>query len=268
MPKVTRRQFLYGLAATSAGVGLFQYGAVDKLTIEHHELKLPRWDADGFKVAVLADLHANNPKRRDRAMSAIKMAIAEKPDVIVIPGDFVSSSEDEVLGYLEKALKLCHGAKCPVVGVMGNHDYFGRQPEKVIDVIQRSPVKLLRNENFEVEGVTVAGIDDALCNRHNIDFMAKDSSSKSTLALLHEPDFVSVTPDFASIQISGHSHGGQVCLPFGISLHTPRGAWQYIEGFYPDAKVPLYVSRGVGTTGPDVRLFCKPEVSVLTLRSA
>lgn len=268
MPKVTRRQFLYGIASASAGIGLFQYGSADKLTLERRELRLPKWDAEGFRVAVLADLHADSPRRTRRAMAAVKMAMAELPDLIVISGDHASSTEPDVLNQVKCTFDLFHEAKCPVVAVMGNHDYWGAQPRKLIDVIRRSPVKLLRNEDFEVGGVTISGIDDALMKHHRVDFMREDRSSRSTIALLHEPDFVSIVPECASLQISGHSHGGQICLPFGICIHTPRGAWNYVEGYYPEARVPLYVTRGVGTTGPDVRLFCKPEVSVLTLRSA
>jgi predicted MPP superfamily phosphohydrolase len=85
--------------------------------------------------------------------------------------------------------------------------------------------------------------------------------------MLHEPDYVDdVTPAECSLQVSGHSHGGQMCLPFGRPLSLPRGARKYFGGFYPDAKVPLYVSRGVGTIGVDLRFFCPPEVTVLTLK--
>lgn len=268
MPKVTRRQFLIGLAAAGVGVGCYQFGDRERLSLEKHELRLPKWDADGFQVAVLADLHADDPRRTERAMSAVKLAIEQKPDLIVLSGDHASSTEDYVLNQIKCTLDLFHEARCPVVGVMGNHDYWGSQPEKLIDVPHRSPITLLRNQSFEVDGVTIAGVDDALMKFHRTDFMRRAHASKSTLALLHEPDFVTVMPDHVSLQISGHSHGGQICLPFGISLHTPRGARTYIEGFYSDAQVPLYVTRGVGTTGPDVRLFCKPEVSLLTLRSA
>jgi predicted MPP superfamily phosphohydrolase len=126
----------------------------------------------------------------------------------------------------------------------------------------------LRNGSFEVDGVTVAGIDDAIAGRNNPEFLQPGRHSKSLLTLLHEPDVVEDTPDHVSLQISGHSHGGQICLPTGVALHTPKGAKKYISGFYPDAKVPLYVTRGVGTQGLDWRLFCLPEVSLLTINAA
>jgi hypothetical protein len=74
-------------------------------------------------------------------------------------------------------------------------------------------------------------------------------------------------PQEVSLQLSGHSHGGEVCLPGGFALHTPSAAKRYISGFYPNAPVPLYVSRGIATLSP-MRIYCPPEVAVLTLVSA
>jgi predicted MPP superfamily phosphohydrolase len=120
----------------------------------------------------------------------------------------------------------------------------------------------------EVNGVTIAGIDDAIANRQRYDFLTGGNHSKSLVALFHEPDFVDEVPKHISLQLSGHSHGGQICLPGGFSVHSPFGARKYVAGFYPNARVPLYVTRGIGTTGPDLRTFCRPEVSILTLESA
>ena len=131
----------------------------------------------------------------------------------------------------------------------------------------KSPIKMLRNSPFEVSDVTIAGIDDAIENKHRPGFVT-DLANPSLIVLLHEPDFVDSVPTNASLQISGHSHGGQICWPGGTPLHLPTGAKHYVCGFYPDAPVPLYVTRGVGTVGPQMRTFCPPEVSILTLRSA
>jgi predicted MPP superfamily phosphohydrolase len=68
----------------------------------------------------------------------------------------------------------------------------------------------------------------------------------------------------SSLVVSGHSHGGQVCLPFGIALYTPYGARKYIAGYYAEARTPLFVSRGVGVNR-GIRYNCPPEVNILTL---
>ncbi len=256
----------YGFAAALIPAAIADISA-DRLVIERHELKLPNWDANGFKVAVVSDLHANTQSMADRSARAIEMALVEKPDVLVMPGDFLNNSDEKSLALLREALAPLAYASCPVISTMGNHDYWARRPHKIVDILEKR-TQLLRNEVQEVSGVTIAGIDDALANRHDVGFLKPNRHSKSLLALLHEPDFVKDVPDHLSLQISGHSHGGQICLPTGTALHTPYGAKKYIAGFYEDAKVPLYVTRGVGTTGSDWRLFCLPEVSILTLTAA
>ncbi|MEZ0325999.1 MAG: metallophosphoesterase [Fimbriimonas sp.] len=266
----TRRDMLkamgFGAAAAIVPAGIADLSS-NHLVLEHRELRLPRWDADGFKVAVVSDIHANKPAMAERAAEAIEMALAEKPDVLVMPGDFVNYSDNESLELLDEALSPLADAKCPVISTMGNHDYWAARPQRIIKLVaERS--RLLRNEIYELDGVTIAGIDDAIANKHDMDFLSKGRHSKSLLALFHEPDFVKDVPGHISLQVSGHSHGGQICLPTGVAVHTPYGAKKYIAGFYPEAKVPLYVTRGVGTTGTDWRLFCLPEVSILTLRQA
>ena len=238
------------------------------ISVERHELQLPKWDADGFRVAVLADLHANTSDEGVQAANAIRIAIAEKPDLIAIPGDFVNRCTFEYLEYLRQALEPLHDAECPVVATLGNHDYATHEVSKIFYMAQSASATVLRNEAIEVSGVTVAGIDDGLFGKHRFGFLNDENQSRSVLALFHEPDFVKYVPEKVSLQLSGHSHGGQICLPGGRSLHTPVGALKYISGYYPKAKVPLYVTRGVGTVGPRLRLFCRPEVTVLTLRSA
>jgi predicted MPP superfamily phosphohydrolase len=238
------------------------------LELSEQELRLPLWDANEFRVAVLADVHVNSPEETRFACSAARLAMEQKPDAILIPGDYVNFSEAPWLGYVKTFLNEFREAKCPVVGTLGNHDYWTKQPHRIIECFRGSPVRLLRNEVVEVDGVSIAGIDDALANLHRPDVISDAPRSKSLITLLHEPDFVDEVPGHVSLQVSGHSHGGQICLPFGVSLHTPRGARRYIDGFYPDAHVPLFVTRGVGTTGPRYRLFCRPQVAVLTLREA
>ena len=85
------------------------------------------------------------------------------------------------------------------------------------------------------------------------------------IALWHEPDVVDHLPKGAALMLSGHSHGGQFTFPGGYTpMHTLNGR-KYVRGFFPHAPTPLYVSRGIGTTGPPSRLNCAPEVSLLEL---
>ena len=157
---------------------------------------------------------------------------------------------------------------CPVVAILGNHDYASRQIGRVIEGLNATTAKLLVNETLEVGGVTLAGLDDGIHGAPRFDFFGKDRVSKSLLALFHEGDRVEEMPGHVSLQLSGHSHGGQVCYPNGRPVMPAPLGEKYVAGFFADTAAPLFVSKGVGTSGPDFRLFCAPEVNVLTLRSA
>jgi predicted MPP superfamily phosphohydrolase len=243
-------------------------GDTNSLSLEHYRLALPQWDAGGLRVAVLADVHMNRPRELAFALEAAKAAIEEKPDLILMPGDFINNSDHPRIAHLVKFLDAFREAKCPVVATLGNHDYAGGKPALLVNSFAASPVRLLRNETAEYQGVTVAGFDDAIWDLFRPDFLTPGRQSRSLLAMLHEPDFVSRVPTHISLQLSGHSHGGQVCLPFGYAVHTPYGAWKYSDGYYPEANVPLFVTRGIGVTGIPYRLFCRPQVAILTLDSA
>ncbi len=265
----SRRKVLRALAAgllTGSAMPTYARVSAYRLTLEERTLTLPNWAADGFRLALISDLHVNNRSELERAQEAARMAMAAKPDVILLGGDYVDHKSQQILANIPPLLHEFYDSPCPVYAIMGNHDYWSTVPQLVIAAFNGTRVRMLRNETAEVDGVTIAGIDDAIERRNKYDFFPSGTVSKSLLALFHEPDFVDEMPKNVSLQLSGHSHGGQVCLPFGASLYTPYGARKYVAGFYESSRVPLYVSRGVGTVGPDYRLFCAPEVTVLTLR--
>jgi hypothetical protein len=266
--KLSRRTVLRlgGLAALGAG----PLGLASKNWICHdeRELRLQKWDADGFRLALLTDFHVNDAASVAMTQRALRVAIDAKPDVILLGGDFIDYSEDARLQRLPTAFKDLGDAGCPVLAVLGNHEYWTHAPRKVVEAVQKLPLRLLRNEPFDVEGVTIAGIDDGSVRRDRTDFLKPGAHSRSLVSLFHEPDYVTRMPDHVSLQLSGHSHGGQICLPGGIALHTPNGAKKYIAGYYDRAPVPVFVSRGIGTQGVHARVYCRPEVNLLTIRSA
>lgn len=268
--KITRREALGIGVAGLASIGIYQFGGADRIKVEHHELRLPRWDANGLKIALLTDPHMDSPSKYERAIHALELAVEQKPDVIILGGDYVSEGSQTALTLAIRGLKRMATSSIPTYGVLGNHDYWAGDAVTTVRQLQTAlegpRSKLLRNECVEFEGVTIAGVDDGLVCRDRHDFL-KPANDKNVVCVFHEPDYVTRIDPRASLMVAGHSHGGQVCLPFGKPLHTPKGARKYIGGFYSLEPVPLYVSRGVGTIGPDKRIFCPPEVTILTLNS-
>lgn len=265
--KISRRKFLKGAAigtAAAAGVGFWQLGEVDRLRVRHQALTLPRWDAHGLRVALLTDLHVDQDAAEALALRAIELAAQEKPDLILVVGDTISRHYKKTPQHITTVMGRLRDTGIPAYQVLGNHEYWNFRPDEVVAYLQASPVPLLRNELQEIEGINLWGVDDALMNRWRPDSLPR-KYDRNVLAMLHEPDPSEDLQGAPSLVVSGHSHGGQVCLPGQISFHTPKGARQYIRGFYPSAPNPLFVSCGVGTVGPRVRAFCPPEINILTL---
>lgn len=258
-----RRLILGGLGLATAGVGL---SLIDnELRLSRHTLTLPRWKADGFRVAHLSDVHVNDPAKLAVAQRAVRLALDAKPDLIVFTGDFVNYAREDCLDNIVQAFAELHDAQCPCLAVLGNHDYACEAPDKVAKAVRRTPLRLLINEEVEVGGVRVVGLDDALHGAPDHGLVDVDRSP-STLLLHHEPDAILDVKPKVGLVLSGHSHGGEVCLPGGRPIMTPTGSKVFTHGFYAgQATSPLFVSRGVVTLGPG-RIYCPPEVCILELR--
>lgn len=254
------------LAGGVLGTGAYQFTEKNRLQIRRETLSLPKWKADGFKVAFLSDLHVNSKPEIEPALEAMRAAVAEKPDVILLGGDYMNWGSS--LPHVESWLRQLETRAIPTYAILGNHDFWSGDVGNLIARLGNSKLKLLRNEIAHVEDVAIYGIDDGIQGKDRHDRLREHQDSGSVIGLFHEPDFVTRVDPRLSVMLAGHSHGGQVCLPMGKPMSLPRGARKYYDGFYPDAKVPLFVSRGVGMTGPRVRLFCRPDVSILTLQRA
>jgi len=248
-----------------AATAFYEYNEVDRLTLEEHTLEVPRWDADGIKIGLISDLHITNQHEADRSVRAAQMAVEQKPAFLLICGDFTYNGWEENSGAFAEALDKIANLGVPVLAVLGNHDYWVEDPAAVITTVRQSGIRLLRNQLVEIDGVKIAGIDDGVAGRDRHDFQGP-SSDRNTITLFHEPDFVDRCVKGSSIMLAGHSHGGQIKAPFMWRRFLPYGGREHVEGFYPEAFLPLYVGRGVGTVGLKARAFCPPEVTILTLK--
>lgn len=265
-------RLLFGLGA--AGLGVLAYGALvesKRLVAERYRLRLPNWPAhlDGFTLALLADFHLRDRHSAELAERAVALALDAEPDVVVIAGDFVghwTEASPTMVGDVLEPLLLMEGR---VVAVPGNHDYFGYgDADLLASICDALNIRLLRNASWLNQGVRWVGIDSF--NAGYADPTAAFASipaeaSEPIVAVWHEPDLVATLPPGASLMLAGHSHGGQFLAPWGWAPMSTENGRRYVRGYYPEASTPLFVTRGVGTTGPPSRLFCRPEVAVLQL---
>lgn len=260
------------LAAGLAGAGMLVYGALvesKRLTLERRDIHLPHWPKrlDGYRIAVLGDLHVCDEYSVETAQRAVAMALDESPDMVAIPGDFVSYWKGETPWLLERVLEPLLLMSGNVVAIPGNHDHYV-PIEWLESVLEEFNIRLLQNESWLHESITWVGIDSFNAGKSDPAKAMHGVGHEPIVALWHEPDLVEQLPKGACLQISGHSHGGQFRFPFDLVPMTSRNGKKYLGGYYPDAPTPLYVTRGVGTTGPPSRFLCPPEVSLLTLYAA
>lgn len=225
---------------------------------------------EGWKIVQFSDIHLGFHYGIEDFQSVVRMINNLNPDIIFFTGDLIQAGymEPELSIPLLQALKVNRGGKWAVIG---NHDYSA--PDQVIEVLTRSQFKVLKNTHDFIESnqqrLYIAGIDDVMYGSPNIAKAVEGlSDHECVLLLAHEPDIAdesSLHPIQA--QFSGHSHGGQVRLPFYGPIIKQRLARKYEDGFYQvgTSKMPLYVNRGIGTTNLAIRFFCRPEITVFHL---
>ncbi len=277
----TRRQFLRGAAAvgTVAIVGDAILLAPNRPRIVRQEFFLPRWPQrmNGFTIAVLSDFHYDPYFSIHPLRAAIAMVSRLRPDLIALIGDFVSvplvgdwekaASAAEPCARLLSQLTAPHG----LWAVMGNHD-DATDPEHVTRALQAENIQVLANQSepIEQDGVRfwLAGVKDVLSGTADLSATLHGvPAGEAVILLAHEPDFADEASQYPiDLQLSGHSHGGQVRIPFLPPLYLPELAKKYVWGTYRVGPLTLHTSAGLGTVGVPMRLNCPPEITLLTLR--
>ncbi|MCR8635421.1 metallophosphoesterase [Paenibacillus radicis (ex Xue et al. 2023)] len=224
----------------------------------------------GWKIVQFSDVHFGFHYGVDEFRRVVKMINRLQPDIIFFTGDLVNTKYESP----ELAIPLLQELSAPRGGkwaVLGNHDYMTRA--KVIKTLESSQFKLLVNQHsyieFEGQRLYIAGIDDVMYGNYSIEEAVQTLSAQDcVLFLAHEPDIAELSSTYnISAQFSGHSHGGQIRLPFFGPLFTNKMAEQYDDGLYTvgENKMPVYVNRGIGTTNLPIRFFCRPEITVFYL---
>lgn len=222
----------------------------------------------------------------DRGELAVELMTEAGVDVIAVTGDFLS--DGRALTFLAPLLMEL-GQVAPIYAVLGDNDFEDvNHPERLIGELKRSRVRLLRNEaDLFIRGdraLLIVGVDDP--NTHRADlakalteadqlwrrsrFAAASSAQADAppvVVLAHSPEIVRDHDARAHLYLTGHTHGGQICLPGGIALATnTRGVPRYASGLFNIGNSWLYVNRGVGTARIPARLFCPPEIAVFDLQ--
>ncbi len=285
-PPTTRRQFLRKAAKIGAGVALAagSYGAFyerQHVVVRHVDIPLARLpeELDGVTIAQISDLHYHPQFSAGVIRKAVELIRQLNPDILALTGDFVTLSEfrSEDPGAA-KAAGPCAELLAPlrpklgVFAVLGNHDTF-TDPVFVEGALAEHGIRVLTNQATPVEKdgkrIWIAGTADALGGFPDLDATLRGIPHKEPVVLLaHEPDFADEAAQHPiDLQLSGHSHGGQIRLPFLPPLALPRLGRKYPMGLRKVGQMALYTNIGLGTIGVPVRILATPEVTLFTLRA-
>ncbi len=288
--KITRRDFLRAGVRGGAAIGALSlsstaWGAgveVNWVEIVALDVVLPRLPRafEGFRVAQISDIHIEGGAMRRDFPDIARLVTAQGADAIVLTGDYTTSADN----WQEEALfKGFRELKAPmgVFAVLGNHDQWSAPRGELggaslaRSALARAGALELRNDARAIERgrekLWMCGLDDWGVGYADFEgLLGRFPQQCCAILLAHEPDFA----DFAApcgrfdLMLSGHSHGGQIALPFVGPIHLPGGARKYPRGRYQVGDMTLYTNRGLGVIDIPIRFCARPEITIFTLKSA
>ncbi|HEX3469745.1 MAG TPA: metallophosphoesterase [Silvibacterium sp.] len=277
----SRRDFLKvgGLAA----VGLPLYAAEvsrHEISVERLTIRLPRLPEafHGLKIAQLSDFHYAQFTEPFFVRRVVNEVNRLKPDVVAFTGDYVTHgfwSVEETVDFAYKCAEILSGVESPErYAVLGNHDCMLRPHiHAVTDALETHGIPVLENRALPLERegqrLWFAGTGDAICGHVNLDEAVPDATRKDgepVILLAHEPDILpQVAKHNVDLMLSGHTHGGQVRIPFLPAMFLPELGQKFVEGLFQVGSTQLYVNRGIGTVNLPIRFNCPPEITLITL---
>ena len=248
------------------------------LDYDNVEIPISKWDKnlDGLKVALVSDIHAGaGPAENWRIRRIVEKTNAAKPDIIFLLGDYVNGGiyygkmDMERLSAYLKNLKAPYG----VYAILGNHDSY-YDTASIRKMLSEAGIHLLENSNAKVStprgDFYVAGIADPITQNYFYrPSFANIPKGKPVIFLSHSPDVFREIPPAASVMFSGHTHGGQVRMPFwGSVAKNVKFEKKAVEGLYRKDGKTAYVTRGLGTSRIPVRFMCTPTITLATIRKS
>jgi len=266
---VRRRDVLKALAAT--GIGAATGASAHGYLYERHELEITRCTVSvsglsdalsGLRIGFLTDLHRSQTVVHEFIERAARLIVNEKPDLIVLGGDYVTWGDRR---YIQPAADALSSLTAPlgVVGILGNHDDDKDMPAALaargFTILRDARTRIMaRGESLDLVGVRywTRKVTD-------ISRLLRGASS-NTILLAHTPSRLIEAASLAiPLVLSGHTHGGQIVLP-GLGAVAAR-RFPVVAGSGRKDNTAIFVSRGVGTVYVPVRLNCNPEVAIITL---
>lgn len=238
------------------------------------ELNNLGWNFNNFKILNLTDIHLGqwiNPEYLDELIDYVNTL---NYDLITLTGDYFSYNLNDYDKYLENSFKKLE-APAGKFGVLGNHDHW-MDANRVREIFKNSNIIDLSNDVVTLkrgeDSLNICGVDSCTVCADNLDrVIAKMAKDTPSILLAHEPDFANQSSQTGlfDLQISGHSHGGQFIIPaFETTPFRGPNSTKYPVGLYKVGDMLQYTSKGLGTNSFRIRINCKPEITIITLKTS
>ncbi len=284
MKKITRRLFLKRSFIYIATIfcslvgGRFYMKDIEPswIDITNYSYSHPRIPEsfNNIRIVQFSDTHLGFQYNLSDLEKTIETIQSLEPDIICFTGDLMDNpNEYQVTPELNRLLSQL---KAPLgkYSVYGNHDHGGYGTEMYKEIMTNNGFTLLVNESniiTQADGsqIVISGVDDAMLGKPSLDVSIPEQSNELfTILMSHAPDYADSAARYpVQLQLSGHSHGGQIQIPLLGAIVTPPFAEKYSEGSYSVDQLSLYVNRGLGTTRIPYRLFSRPEITVIDLQN-
>lgn len=274
--RISRRAFIQGTVGASLVAGVAYPTLLEPFQVAVESIQIPLAGLPaafaGFKIVQLSDLHFQPFTTLRQIAHVVDITNTLDADLVVITGDFITlgSNSIEALAPVLGKLRARYG----IAGVLGNHDQVSGS-DQIATTLNKSRIEILRNYGRTIthQGARIylAGIDSVCEECQDLTLaLAHRPPGLTTILLAHEPDFADLIPAAAQValQLSGHSHGGQICLPFAKPLILPEWGRKYWRGLRQVGSTLVYTNRGIGTSHLPARFGSVPEITRITLQVA
>jgi uncharacterized protein len=282
-PRFTRRNFLIGTGVTTAGLVLYSGEiARHEVDIVNRPIAITNLPTafHGYRIVQLSDIHLDEYTEPYFLERIIRQANTLAPDLVLLTGDFITHGSLTFIAgghAIRRCSELLTTLTAPLrYAILGNHD-VAFNATIVADSLAAHGTPVLINQYLPIERngarIWLCGVDDPGTSHPNLDLAVPAKPDGPVILMGHEPDYadeVVIHPraPLIDLMLAGHSHGGQIRLPFLGPLVLPPMGEKYPEGYYRFNQMQLYVNRGIGTVGLPLRLNCPPEITVITLQPA
>lgn len=226
---------------------------------------------DGFKIVQFSDLHYGSTVGIEEVKNLVKKINNLKPDVIVFTGDLIdqdySLSEKDKKNLVKELKKL--EPLIEIISIKGNHDYKSDAYDEIVTELNWHNLDNTYEYVYSKTDTPIVfvGLDDLLKGKPDYDnafsYLNETAEELYTIVLAHEPDQIDEFKDYNfNLCLSGHSHLGQIRVPFIGAIYTPKGSKKYYDEHYKVDESDLYISGGIGTSVIDMRLFNRPSINL------